>query len=151
MSAVRAYDYDDMRDSRASRPGSQRVRVIKPRRRDDSFSKGFSKFTRIALIVGVFVGLILFARLGLQSMTIGVMSQSDEINAKIEEVRTESVNLEVEKSTASSPTNLKKAAKKLGMMNPYYTETLELEDDVVAYDEEGNLSLSDSLAVASEG
>ena len=46
---------------------------------------------------------------------------------------------------------VKKAAKKLGMTNPTYTETLELEDDVVAYDEEGELSLSDSLAVASEG
>ena len=79
------------------------------------------------------------------------MSQSDEVEAQIGQVRTDSVNLEVEKSTASNPTNLKKAAKKLGMTNPTYTETLELEDDVVAYDEEGELSLSDSLAVASEG
>lgn len=151
MSAVRAYDYNDMHESRVRELGAQRVRVIKPRRRENTISKRFTKFARIVIAVGIFLGVILFARLGLQAMTIGVMAQSDEVNTQIEQIRTESVNLEVEKSTASNPTNLKKAAKKLGMTNPTYTETLELEDDIVAYDEEGELSLSDSLAVASEG
>ena len=151
MSAVRAYDFDDMHESRVSGLGAQRVRVIKPRRLENTISKRFTKFARIAILVGLFLGAILFARLGLQAATIGVMSQSDEVEAQIGQVRTDSVNLEVEKSTASNHTNLKKAAKKLGMTNPTYTETLELEDDIVAYDEEGELSLSDSLAVASEG
>ena len=145
-SAARAYEYQ--KGSGARKLQKQPVRVVEPHKRT-SISSGFSKFTRYALLIGLFIGLILFARLGLQSLTVGVMMENDQVNEQIEQVRTESVNLEVEKSTAGNPTNLKKEATKLGMGNPYYTETLELEEDVVAYDEDGKLSLSDSLAVAS--
>lgn len=159
--AAPAYDYDYARKEDARRGASARradangVSVLRPRRqevrKDDSVSFNFSKIIIFGVAVGLFVGILAICHILLDIATVNVMMENDKVSAQISEIRSESELLEVQKSNASNPTNLKKAAKKLGMTIPYYTETMELEDDVVAYDEDGNLSLSDSLAVAAEG
>ena len=79
------------------------------------------------------------------------MMENDAIAAQIDDVRATSASLEVQQSTMGNPANVKRSAKKMGMYVPYTSETLMIGEDVVAYDDAGNLSLSKSLAVAAMG
>lgn len=154
--AAPAYDYEyarsESRRATGVRQGNdRRVKVVHGRRNEESVSSGFFMVAGAIAAICIFIALIACCRIALDTATVNVMLENDVIENKIDAIREESQDLEVEEATASNPTNLKKAAKKLGMSVPYSTETIELEDDVVAYDEDGNLSLSNSLAVAAEG
>ena len=146
------YSQEYVHGSAARKLDQQRpsVRVLRnPNMLQADALSGSKVIKAVALIVAcIFV--IACARIFINTATVNVMMENDGVTSNIESVREESSNLEVDLTDATSPTHLKKAAKKLGMAAPYSTETLVLGDDVVAYDEEGNLSLSESLAVAAQ-
>lgn len=147
--AAPAYDYHYVRGSVAPRPRrEQRVRVVHARRPVETVSPQVVVLARVALVAIALLAVIAFARIGLHTATVNVMTQNDAIAAQIEEVRSTSSSLEVQESTKGNPTNIKRAAKKLGMSAPASTETLMIGEDIVALDDNGNLSLSKSLAVA---
>lgn len=105
---------------------------------------------RVAIAAIVLFAVIAFARIGIHTATLNVMLQNEQISAQIDDVRSQSANLEVQESTLGTPANLKRSAEKLGMSQPEYSETVMLGEDVVATDDSGNLSLSKSLAVAAQ-
>ena len=100
---------------------------------------------RMAAVLVVVVAVLCFARIALTSAAVSTMIESDAISTQISEARASGVSLEMEQSVLTSPSALKSAVKRLGMIAPGEVETISLEPDVVALDEEGNLSLSDSL------
>ena len=130
---------------------AERVRVVHARRPIETVSPQVVTFARIAIVFVVLFAVISFARIAIHTATVNVMLENEQISAQIDEVRSTSANLEVQESTMGSPTNVKRDARQMGMSAPYATETLMLGQDVVAYDAEGNLSLSQSLAAASVG
>lgn len=141
-----------MRGSAARAPRrEERVRVVHARRPVETVSPQVVMLARVLIVAIALFAAIAFARIAIHTATVNVMIENDAIAAQIDEVRTTSASLEIEQSTLGSPANVKRDAKKLGMSAPYATETLMLGPDVVAYDSEGNLSLSQSLAAASMG
>lgn len=147
--SAQAYDYHYVRGSAAPRlRREQRVRVVHARRPVEAVSPQVVMMARVALVAIALFAVIAFARIGLHTATVNVMTRNDAIAAQIAEVRSTSSSLEVQESTKGNPTNIKRAAKKLGMSAPASTETLMIGEDIVALDDNGNLSLSKSLAVA---
>lgn len=150
--AAPAYDYGYVRGLAARVPRqSDRVRVVHARRPVETVSPQVVTFARVAIVCLVLFAVIAFARIAIHTATVNVMLENEEIAAQIDDIRSTSANLEVQQSTMGNPVNVKHDARKLGMSAPYATETLMLGQDVVAYDAEGNLSLSQSLAAASMG
>ena len=149
---ARAYSYDYVHGTAARQlPRNERnIEVLRRRRPIEEYVPASSRFIVFAAIIVLAIVIVAFGRIAINAATVNVMLENDKIESQIEDVRTESSNMEVSLAESGSPTHLKKAAKKLGMAVPAYTETLMLGDDVVAYDHSGNLSLSESLAVAAQ-
>ncbi|MBO4365122.1 MAG: cell division protein FtsL [Eggerthellaceae bacterium] len=150
--AAPAYDYSYVRGTAVRAPRNERrVRVVHARRPVETVSPQVVTLARVAIVVIALFAVIACARIAIHTATVNVMMRNDEIAAQIEEVRSTSASLEVQESTMGNPANVKRSAKKMGMYIPYTTETLMIGEDIVAYDEAGNLSLSKSLAVATAG
>ncbi len=150
-SAAQAYDYNYVRGTEARRPRREdQVRVVHSRRPVEAVSPQVVMLARVAFIAIALFAVIACARVAIHTATLNVMLENEAIATQIEEVRSTSASLEVEESTLGNPVNVKRAAKKLGMSQPVYSETVMLGEDVVATDEAGNLSLSKSLAVAAQ-
>jgi hypothetical protein len=142
LSAYPAYepasrDRRERADVRAVRTGADQ--------RSSQDSSQLVALARMAAIVIAVFAVLCFARIALTSATVATMIESDSISTQIEEARATGVSLEMEQSVLTSPSAIKGAVKRLGMAAPGEVGTIELEKDVVALDEEGNLSLSDSL------
>lgn len=100
---------------------------------------------RMAAVVIAVVAILCFARIALTSAAVSTMMESDTISAQIDEARASGVSLEMQQSVLTSPSALKSAVKRLGMVQPYDVGTIVLDPDIVALDADGNLSLSDSV------
>ena len=100
---------------------------------------------RLAAVVLVVVAVLGMARIALTSATVTTLIESDTLSAQIDEARTTGTSLEMQQSVLSSPTSIKQAIKRLGMVPAGEAEVIALEPDIVAVDEEGTLSLSDSV------
>ena len=151
--AAPAYDYGYVRGNVARTPRTphRRVRVVHARRPVETVSPQVVTVAIVAIAAIALFAVIACARIAVHTATVNVMIETDAITAQIEEVRTTSASLEIQQSTLGNPVNVKRGAKKLGMSAPVTSETLMLGEDVVAYDSQGNLSLSKSLAAASVG
>lgn len=100
---------------------------------------------RLAAVVLVVVAVLALARISLTSAAVATMIESDTLSAQIEEARSTGVSLEMQQSVLASPSNIKQAVKRLGMVAPGEAETVALDPDVVAFDEQGSLSLSETV------
>lgn len=100
---------------------------------------------KLAAIVIVVVAVLCFARIALTNAAVTTLIESDAIATQIEQARSSGVGLEMQQSVLSSPTAINSAVKRLGMTAPNEVATINLDPDIVAYDSEGTLSLSDSV------
>ncbi|MGI6591188.1 MAG: cell division protein FtsL [Eggerthellaceae bacterium] len=145
---ARAYQYG----STAPEPRhEQTVRVIRGRRHQvETLDGRLIAFAKIGLAVLLAFAVLGCVRVGLTSLAVSSSIATSQIESNIDTAKAEGTALEVEQSKLTNPSAVKKAAAKMGMTTPVSTETLKLSADVVATDDEGNLSLSKSLAVAAK-
>ena len=132
------------RSSRSERADVRAVRTGDGRRADANASLLVTA-AKLAAVVLVVVTMLGFARIALTSAAVATLIESDAISSQIEEARSTGVSLEMEQSVLTSPTSLKSAVKRLGMVAPAEVGTINLGVDVVALDAEGSLSLSESV------
>lgn len=150
-SAAPAYRYDSARQS-APRPQRRTtVHVVPGRRPAESVSPQLVTAAKAFMVVLAIVALVACVRIGLAAATVTTMIQSESISSQVENLRSSSSSLQVQQSTLSNPTYVRNAAAAQGMVAATDTESITLSKDVVCYDASGNLSLSQSLAVAAQG
>lgn len=139
--AARAY-------SRSSAPKrSTAIRVVPGGRGNNVLSSTVLLAARVFMIVLAVFAVVACVRIGIASATVTTSLETEKITAQVESIRSGSAHLEVTESTLGNPTAVKESAvKKLGMAAPEEVEKLALSDDVVAFDEAGNLSLARSLS-----
>lgn len=102
-------------------------------------------FAKFAAVIVVFIAIVAFVRVGLSAATISKGIESQQINAQINKELVNKNGLEVQDSTLGNSSKVRASAEKLGMVSPNIIEPIKLDKDVVAQDEEGNLSLVKSL------
>lgn len=103
---------------------------------------------KVCAVVCIALALIAVARVAITSAAASCALETREITQKIDTARSQGNELEVAQSVLANPTRIKAQAMALGMMAPSaaYSEQLNLPPDVVATDEAGSLSLSESTA-----
>ena len=101
-----------------------------------------AKVTVAAVVLFAGIG---FARITLSAATVAEALEAREITTNLESVRSTISDLEVKQSSLSNPTRIKAAAADLGMASPETATVIDISGDIVATDEKGNLSLSDSI------
>lgn len=101
---------------------------------------------KVCAVVCIALALIAVARVAITSAAASCALETREISHNIETARAEGSELEVAQSVLSNPTRIKTQAQAMGMMppSPEFSEQITLPDDIVATDEAGNLSLSES-------
>ena len=105
------------------------------------------KLIVVMMVVAVAVGI---ACISLKSATSVVLADSSSIETSINEVKSDSITLEVQNSARASSGNIQAAAHKMGMGAPYEVGLITLDKDVVATDSHGALSLSGSIRNVAE-
>lgn len=101
---------------------------------------------RVVVIVALIVAAIACVRVGLSAMSISTAIETSELSDQIELARTTGNDLEVMQSQLSNSTHIKLEATSLGMAAAEETSVITLSSDVVATDDQGNLSLSGSIS-----
>lgn len=100
---------------------------------------------KVAAAVVVVIAVLSFVRVGLTSATVSLGLNSQQISKNID---TELVNknaLEVQDSTLGNTGRIRQAAADYSLVSPATIETISLGQDVLAYDENNNVSLVESL------
>lgn len=111
----------------------------------------FALFILKALVVFVLVfACIGVGRISLSSLAVSAAIEANQLSNDIDAARETGNSLEVEQSTLSNPTRIKTEATKLGMNAPENTHFMALPQDIVVTDEQGNLSLSGSVAAVAK-
>lgn len=106
---------------------------------------------KVAAVVLAVVAVLACGRIALSSAAVTTALETRELSSQIETARSEGNALEVVQSSLSNPTRVKDAATLLGMSAPAYVANIDLSGDVVVTDAQGNLSLSGSAAVLTQG
>lgn len=147
MSALPAYSYPQPRrqPERAPRPGVRAIPGGGRKAQEQGVSPQVIFLAKIAVVALVAFALVCCVRVALSAATVSTAMQSQELNQQISEAREQGNALEVTQSALSNPAYVKAAAAEMGMTAPQTTEYLALGVDVVATDEAGNLSLTQSL------
>lgn len=150
MSAAPAYAYPQPQ-RRPQRAPRQDVRAIPggARRTQPAASPRTGILAKVAIAALLVFALACIARVTLSAATVSEAMESQQLNQDISAIREQSNALEVSQSVLSNPANVKAAAQNLEMGAPAATEYLDLGEDVVAIDDDGNLSLTQSLERAS--
>lgn len=140
-SAARAYS----RQSASARGAS--IRVVPGKKANNALSPVVLFAARAFMITLAVFGIVACARIGFASATVTTSLETERLSAQVESVRSGSVHLEVTESALGNPTAVKETAvKQLGMAAPEEVGKLTLSEDVVAFDDAGNLSLARSLS-----
>lgn len=147
MSAVPAYSYPQpqQRPKRQQRPQIHAIPGSGTRTQQQGVSPQIYTLAKIAVVAILAFAVVACVRVGFAAATVTTTIQTQELSQQIDQARESANALEVSYSTLSNPTNVKMAASELGMVEPETTEYLDLGLDVVATDEAGNLSLTQSL------
>ena len=153
MSAVPAYDlYDsNARAYERERFAESDISVVPGGGREpraEGLSTSVVTLAKVAAVVLVVLALLGTARVALSSAAVAVALEAQQYESQIDEARVEGSKLEVTQSALSNPTHVKEQAAALGMAVPSEVTSIDLADDVVKTDAEGNLSLSESARVA---
>ena len=147
MSAAPAYSRmrPERQPQRAPRP---RVRAIPgggARVQEKGVSSQVMFFAKVAVAALALITAVCCVRVALSAATVSTAVETQELNQQIAAAREQGNALEVSHSTLSNPTHVKAAATELGMVAPATTETIDVGADIVAVDDAGNLSLTQSL------
>ena len=130
---------------------SPRINVVPGKRSESKPNTASSPLVFLAKTVAVVllvVALVGIARIALTTAAVSTSMENQELSSQISSARKEGNQLEVTQSALSNPSRVKTEAGALGMTAPVITYTLTLEQDVVATDAAGNLSLSESVRLA---
>ena len=100
----------------------------------------------MAAIVIVVATIVSFVSISLTNAAFVMMMENDAISKQILVEKSNGVSLEMEQTVLSSPSAIKDSAKKMAMSAPAQSEVFALDPDVVAYDNEGDLSLSQTVS-----
>lgn len=136
--------YEPQERERAQRADVRAVRTGGSARVNETTSLLIT-IAKLAAVVLVVVAALSLARVALTSAAVATMIESDSLSAQIEDARASGVSLEMQQSVLSSPTAIKQAVKRLGMIAPAEVGTIELDPDIVALNDQGELSLSESV------
>ncbi len=147
MSAVPAYSYPQPRrqPQRAPRPQVRAIPGGGRHTQDQGVSIQAITLVKVVAIALVAFALVCCVRVAFSAATVATAMETQELNQQIAQAREQSNALEVTYSTLANPSHVKMAASAMGMVVPETTEYLDLGIDVVATDEAGNLSLTQSL------
>lgn len=110
-----------------------------------ALSPMFLTLAKVAAAVVVVVAVMAFVRVGLTSATVSTGLNSQLISNKIDSELINKSALEVEDSTLGNTSRIRQAAADLSLVAPSAIETINLSPDVLAYDENKNVSLVESL------
>lgn len=112
-----------------------------------AFAISAAKLTIIAVLAFAGMG---FARITLDAATINEALAANQLEKQLDVARSAISDLQAEQSSLSNPTRIKSKATLLGMVSPRAVSLIDISGDIVAIDDEGNLSLSDSLKEVSK-
>ena len=101
-----------------------------------------AKFSTAIILV---VACAAFARVGLSSATVSLGINSQEISSQIESELAMKNTLEVQDSTLGNSSRLRDKAAEYGLVAPTSIEQITLAPDPLCYDNDGNVSLTESL------
>ena len=151
MGAAPAYAYPRPERSRgAERPRIGVIPGSAPRSSVKTVSETFLLAAKVLAVVFVLVTVIGFARITFNSATVTTSMASQEISADLSEARAYAATLEVQQSSLSNPTRVRSAAVDMGMAAPASSTTIVLPQDVVAADDSGVISITESIRRAAE-
>lgn len=105
-------------------------------------------FVRVFACAVLLFAIIGFVNITFTSAALASATQQEAINAQISEARETGKTLEVELGTLSNPTSIKDKAKALGMGVATETIQINLAEDIVKTDADGNITLAGSLKAA---
>lgn len=105
------------------------------------------RVAKVTVAVAVLFAGIGVGRVTLSAATVAEALEAREVKNQLEDARSSINQLEVMQSSLSNPTRIKTEAAALGMASATDSVVLDLSGDVVATDESGNLSLSESMAM----
>jgi hypothetical protein len=144
-----AYRYSTAAPQIAPRTSERsKVRVVPGSRPEQAPASAAGTLVALAAAVAallVVAALIGCVRVALASATVSTMIQSDTVSAQISEARSEGTALEMKQASLTSDAALKSAQKRLGMAAPAEVGAIVLDEDVVAVDAQGALSLSGTI------
>lgn len=103
---------------------------------------------KAAIIVMAVLALVGIASLTLSAATVTTSMQSQALSGQIDDARAEGSSLEVTQSLLSNSTRVRMQAEKLGMAAPAEVGTINMPEDVVSTNDDGSLSLSRSVEIA---
>lgn len=119
--------------------------------------KSLSPSQQLAISVAkyAFVLISVFAMIGVGRVTLNSMNVQEALaartmQAQLDEARSSINMMEVQQSTLSNPTRIKTEAEALGMYSADTVTIIDITGDVVAIDETGHLSITDSIAVVAK-
>lgn len=145
--AAPAYRYDHAERERYHRAPD--VRVVRGRGAHATpLNPQLIALAKIGAVALVAIALVCCFRVALTAATVTTGIESDQLSAKISEVRSTTSDLEVRQSMLANPANVKREAQGLGMAEATEVTSITLPEDVVQTGADGELSLSKSLAVA---
>lgn len=153
MGAAPAYSYYPERSYERDLDYTPReqIRVVPgrgPQTQPSTLPSSTIMLAKVVAVALVIVALAAFARITLSSAAVSTSVEAQQLSTQITEARSMGASLEVSQSVMTNPARLKKEAEAIGMVAPGSVEVITLEADVVTCDDEGNLSLSKSVAVA---
>ncbi len=129
--------------------------VQKGGQREQKLDKSLSQVRIIATMVAIIIivaTVASFASISLTNSAFVTMMENDAISSQILIEKSNGVSLEMEQTVLSSPSAIKDSAKKMAMSAPAQSEVFALDPDIVAYDNEGDLSLSQTVSnLSSQG
>ena len=105
-------------------------------------------WAKVAVVMFCVLAVLGFARVSISTATISAALETQSLSSEISDIRSQTSSLEAIQGSLSNPTRLRATAILLGMVEPFQTTYLDMSQDSVALDSEGNLSLSGSIANA---
>lgn len=149
-SAARVLDAQPESD----RSRGARIRVVAgagPQNASAALPASAHMIAKIAVVVIAVFVLVGVARVFLSSASVSASVEAKELTSMIDSARAQGNQLEVAQSSLSNPARVKSEANAMGMAAPSQTTVITLDDDVVAVDSAGNLSLSKTLQSLASG
>lgn len=143
-----SYPYPKRAPERAPRPHVRVVPGQVTRTAPSALPSSVISVAKVAAVVLVVVALVAVARVALMSAAVSASMESQTLSSSIDSARSAGSDLEVMQSLLSNPTRVKAEANGLKMTAPESVATISLDQDVVATNDDGSLSLSKSVALA---
>ena len=142
------YDYGYDAPSISVVPGSGRKSAG-----DEGISAAVLTLAKVCAVACILLALVAMGRVAITSAAASCALETRSLQSSIEEARAEGSDLEISQSVLSNPSRIKTQAQGLGMAAPTaaFSDQIILPPDIVATDEEGRLSLSETTARVAQG